>query len=88
MRFKIDWTSLIVGSKFAVSALFYFPFEGSFAGTSLGGRGGGRTSFGGRFNGGFFPLPVWGGLYLEGLIFGILRYAKTFAKIQDDAFFI
>ena len=87
MRFKIDWTSLIVGSKFAVSALFYFLFEGSFAGTSLGGRGGG-FHLEGRFNGGFFPLPVWGGLYLEGLIFGILRYAKTFAKIQDDAFFI
>ena len=28
----------------------------------------------GRFNGGVFALPVWGGLYLEGLIFGILRY--------------
>ena len=33
----------------------------------------------GRFNGGFFALPVWGayiwrGLYMEGLIFGILRY--------------
>ena len=32
----------------------------------------------GRFNGGFFALPVWGayiwrGLYTEGLIFGILR---------------
>ena len=32
-----------------------------------------------RFNGGFFALPVWGaynwrGLYMEGLIFGILRY--------------
>ena len=29
-----------------------------------------------RFNGGFFALRVWGGggLYLEGLIFGILRY--------------
>ena len=24
---------------------------------------------------------------MGGLIFGILRYAKTFAKIQDDAFF-
>ena len=35
--------------------------------------------FGGRFNGGFFALPVlgayiWRGLYMEGLIFGILRY--------------
>ena len=33
----------------------------------------------GRFNGGFFALRVWGayiwrGLYMEGLIFGILRY--------------
>ena len=26
--------------------------------------------FEGRFNGGFFTLPVWGGLYLEGLIHG------------------
>ena len=33
----------------------------------------------GRFNGGFYALPVWGayiwrGLYMEGLIFGILWY--------------
>ena len=33
----------------------------------------------GRFNGGFFALPVrgayiWRGFYMEGLIFGILRY--------------
>ena len=31
----------------------------------------------GRSNGGFFALPDWGGLYLEGLIFGILRYVRT-----------
>ena len=30
MRFKIDWASLIVGSKFTVFALFYFVFEGNF----------------------------------------------------------
>ena len=30
MRFKIDWTSLIVGSRFTVFALFYFVFEGNF----------------------------------------------------------
>ena len=35
----------------------------------------------GRFNGGFFALPVWGayiwrGLYMEGLIFGILRQSE------------
>ena len=30
LRFKIDWASLIVGSKFTVLALFYFVFEGNF----------------------------------------------------------
>ena len=30
MRFKIDWASLIVRSKFTVFALFYFVFEGNF----------------------------------------------------------
>ena len=30
LRFKNDWASLIVGSKFTVFALFYFVFEGSF----------------------------------------------------------
>ena len=28
----------------------------------------GDLSLEGRFNGGFFALPVWGGLHLEGLI--------------------
>ena len=36
-----------------------------------------------RFNGGVFALPVWGtyiwtGLYMEGLIFGILWYFRCF----------
>ena len=34
LRFKIDWASLIVGSKFNVFALFYFVFEGNFPSTS------------------------------------------------------
>ena len=34
MRFKTDWASLIVGSKFTVFALFYFVFEGNFPSTS------------------------------------------------------
>ena len=34
MCFKIDWASLIVGSKFIVFALFYFVFEGNFPSTS------------------------------------------------------
>ena len=30
MRFKINWASLKVGSKFTAFALFYFVFEGNF----------------------------------------------------------
>ena len=30
LRFKIDWASLIVGSKFTIFALFYLVFEGNF----------------------------------------------------------
>ena len=56
--FKIDWASLIVGSKFTVFALFYFVFEGNFPSTS---------PRGGRFNGGFFALPVWGAYIWRGL---------------------
>ena len=68
MRLKIDWASLIVGSKFTVFALFYFVFEGNFPSTSpLGG-----LYLEGRFNRGFFVLPVRGayiprGLYMGGL---------------------
>ena len=75
LRFKIDWASLMVGSTFTVFALFYFVFEGNFPSTSPW-----RDLYlEGRFNGGFFALPVWGAyilrvLYMEGLIFGILRY--------------
>ena len=40
----------------------------------------------GRFNGGFFGLRflgayIWRGLYMEGLIFGILRYLLVSSKI-------
>ena len=67
MRYKIDRASLIVGRKFTVFALFSFLFDGNFPSTSPQG---------------FFALPVWGayiwrGLYIEGLIFGILRYVHT-----------
>ena len=34
LHFKIDWTSLIVSSKFAIFALFYFVFGGNFPSTS------------------------------------------------------
>ena len=73
MRFKIDWASFIVGRKFTVFALFYFVFEDNFQVQAPGG-----LYLEGRFNGGFFALRIlgayiWRGLYMEGLIFRILR---------------
>ena len=88
LRFKIDWASLIVGSKFTVFALFYFVFEGNFQVNALGG-----LYLKGRFNGGFFALRVWGayiwrGLFMERPIFGILRYfnCKTGTTEQRGTF--
>ena len=75
LRFKTDWASLIVGSKFTVFALFYFVFEGNFLSTSPRGA----YILRGDLTERLFALPVWGvyiwrGLYMEGLIFGNLRY--------------
>ena len=61
MRFKIDWASLIVGSKFTVFALFYFVFEGNFPSTSPGGL---IFAGGGDLTEGFLCYRF------EGLIFG------------------
>ena len=76
LRFKIDWASLIAGSKFTVLALFYFVFEGNFPSTSPRGA----YIWRGDLTEGFLALPVWGGgayiwrgLYMEGPVFGILR---------------
>ena len=63
LRFKIDWASLIVGSKFTIFALFYFVSEGSFSKYKpLGG-----LYLEGRFNGRFFALPHWGAYIWRGL---------------------
>ena len=34
LHLKVDWASLIAGSKFTAFALFYFVFEGNFPSTS------------------------------------------------------
>ena len=73
--FKIDWASLIVGSKFTVFALFYFVFEGNSKYKPVGGL----YYFEGAIKWRVFCITVWGahiwrGLYMEGLIFGILQY--------------
>ena len=71
MRLKIDWASLIVGSKFTVFALFYFVFEGNFPSTSPRGayiwrgdltEGFLRYRFGGLIFGGTY---TWRGLFSE-----------------------
>ena len=36
----------------------------------------------GRFKGGFFALPLWGGLYLEGLIHGG-AYFRNFTVLEE-----
>ena len=70
MRFKIDWASLVVGSKFTVFALFYFVFEGNFPSTS---------DWGGDSTKDFLRYP-FGGLILEGLIHGG-AYFRIFMEI-------
>ena len=65
LRFKIDWASLIVGSKFTVFALLCT--RGQFSKYKP--RGG--LYLEGPFNWGFFALPVWGGLFSE--FYGILQ---------------
>ena len=77
MRFKIDWASLIVGSKFTIFALFYFVFEGNFPSTSPRGayiwrgdltEGFLRYQFGGLIFGGAY---TWRGLFSE--FYGIFQ---------------
>ena len=46
LRLKINWASLIVGSKFTVFALLYFVFKGNSPSTTPPGGGGG-VIFGG-----------------------------------------
>ena len=61
LRFKIDWASLVVGSKFTVFALFtlYLRVISKYDPP-------GTLYLEGRYNGGFFPLRVSG----AGLLFG------------------
>ena len=63
LRFKNDWASLIVGSKFTVFALFYFVFEGNFQVQAPWGA----YMWRGDLTEGFCITSL-GGLYLERLI--------------------
>ena len=75
MRFKIDWASLIVGSKLTVLDLFYFVFEGNFPSTSPRGA----YIWRGDLTEGFCVTGL-GGLYFEGLIHGGAHF-RTFTVI-------
>ena len=66
LRFKIDWASRIVGSKFTVFAMFYFVFEGNFPSTSP--RGGGAYIWRGDLTEGFLRYR-FGGLIHGGAYF-------------------
>ena len=69
MRFKIDLASLIVGRKFTVFALFTLYLRAISKYEPPGG-----LIFGGATYRRVLCVTSLGGLYLEGLIFGILRY--------------
>ena len=72
LRFKIDWASLIVGSKFTIFVSFYVVFEGNFPrqAPSTSPQGGACLVQAPRG----LIIFIWRGLYMEGLIFRILRY--------------
>ena len=72
LRLKIDWASLILGRKFTVFLWFTLYLRA----ISKYKPPGGDLYLEGRFNGGLFAFnrSLGGLLYLEGLIFGILRY--------------
>ena len=75
MRFKIDWASLVVGSKFTVFALFYFLFESNFPSTSPRGT---------YIWTGLRGLYTWRGLFSE--FYGILgAYIVTYSENKDDS---
>ena len=79
MRFKIDWGSLIVVSKFTVFALFYFVFEGNFLSTSP--RG---LIFGGVIKRRVFCVTSIWGSYLEELTFGFYGISKIKWKLSSS----
>ena len=74
MRFKIDWASLILGRKFTVFLCFtlYLRAISKY-------KTPGRLIFGGAIERRVLGFTGLGGLYMEGLIFGIFT---VFFKCQ------
>ena len=71
MRFEIDWGSRLLGRKFTVFLCFFLYLRAISKH---------KAHQEGRFNGGDFYVTSLGDLYLEGLIFGILRYSSSVSR--------
>ena len=80
MRFKINWASLIVGSKFTVFALFSFVFEGNFPSTSPRGAYVWRGDLTEAFLGYRFGGLIFGGAYTRRGLFSEFYGIKTLIK--------
>ena len=78
MRFKIDWASLIVGSKITVFALFYFVFEANFPRTSPRGA----YFWRGDLTEGFLRYYTWRGLFSE--FYGILPVSLSLIYVTGQ----
>ena len=79
MRFKIDWVSLIVGSKSTVFALFYVIFEGAYIWKGDLTEGFLRYCIEGLIFGGAY---TWRGLFSE--FYGIfVRYHKKYLAMAS-----
>ena len=75
---KIDWASLIVGSKFTVFALFYSAFEGNFLSTSPWGAYIWRGDLTEGFSRYQFRGLIFGGAYFRNF-----RYPHSFPRIAE-----
>ena len=81
LRFKIDWSSCIVGSKLTIFALFYFVFGGNFPSTSPPGA----YIWRGDNNGGSSALLDWGVYTWRGLFsefYGTL-FSTFYFQVSD-----
>ena len=84
MRFKIDWASLIVGSKFTVFGLLYSVLEGNFPSTSRRGA----YIWRGDLTEGFLRYRFWGaysitwrGLFSE--FYGSIAFICVFVILDN-----
>ena len=76
MRLKIDWVSLILGRKFTVFLCFTLHLRAILQVQAPQGA----YIWRGDLTGVFCVMSLWG-LYMEGFIFGILRYCSSYLTL-------